>query len=120
MLSILGVSLLSYACIGTGCPHGQRTRIHPKQPKQRIADIIGRMTLEEKAPQLNHLNAGIPRLKVAMEAGETKGHHDRASSVSAVVLRCDYAQVHCRHWNVQGDDGSSADDIRLRTDLEID
>jgi len=31
-----------------------------KPTEQRIADLISRMTLEEKAQQLNHLNVGIP------------------------------------------------------------
>jgi DNA-binding GntR family transcriptional regulator len=38
--------------------------------EQRVADLIGRMTLEEKAQQLNHLNVGIPRLKVTSQLVE--------------------------------------------------
>ena len=37
-----------------------------KPIEKRVADLIGRMTLDEKAQQLNHLNVGIPRLKVAV------------------------------------------------------
>jgi beta-glucosidase len=43
--------------------------------EQRVADLIGRMTLEEKAQQLNHLNVGIPRLKVAAWGGWNQTLH---------------------------------------------
>ena len=41
----------------------------------RIADLIGRMTLEEKAQQLNHLNKGIPRLGVSAWGGWNQTLH---------------------------------------------
>ena len=40
-----------------------------------MSDLIGRMTLEEKAQQLNHLNVGIPRLKVAAWGGWNQTLH---------------------------------------------
>jgi beta-glucosidase len=43
--------------------------------EQRVSDLIGRMTLEEKAQQLNHLNVGIPRLKVAAWGGWNQTLH---------------------------------------------
>jgi beta-glucosidase len=43
--------------------------------EQRVADLIGRMTLEEKVQQLNHLNVGIPRLKVAAWGGWNQTLH---------------------------------------------
>jgi beta-glucosidase len=43
--------------------------------EQRVADLIGRMTLEEKAQQLNHLNVCIPRLKVAAWGGWNQTLH---------------------------------------------
>jgi beta-glucosidase len=46
-----------------------------KPMEQRVADLIGRMTLEEKAQQLNHLNVGIPRLKVAAWGGWNQTLH---------------------------------------------
>jgi beta-glucosidase len=46
-----------------------------KTTEQRVADLIGRMTLEEKAQQLNHLNVGIPRLKVAAWGGWNQTLH---------------------------------------------
>jgi len=48
----------------------------PSKPiEQRVADLIGRMTLEEKAQQLNHLNVGIPRLGVAAWGGWNQTLH---------------------------------------------
>jgi len=48
----------------------------PSQPiEKRIADLIGRLTLEEKAAQLNHLNNGIPRLGIAMWGGWNQTLH---------------------------------------------
>jgi beta-glucosidase len=50
--------------------------LDPSKPtEQRVADLIGRMTLEEKAQQLNHLNVGIPRLKVAARSGWNQTLH---------------------------------------------
>jgi beta-glucosidase len=50
--------------------------LDPSKPtEQRVADLIGRMTLEEKARQLNHLNVGIPRLKVAAWGGWNQTLH---------------------------------------------
>jgi beta-glucosidase len=48
----------------------------PAQPiEKRIHDLIGRLTLEEKAAQLNHLNAGIPRLGIPMWGGWNQTLH---------------------------------------------
>jgi len=48
----------------------------PNQPiEKRISDLIGRLTLEEKASQLNHLNKGIPRLGIAMWGGWNQTLH---------------------------------------------
>jgi beta-glucosidase len=50
--------------------------LDPSKPLlQRVVDLIGRMTLEEKAQQLNHLNVGIPRLKVAAWGGWNQTLH---------------------------------------------
>jgi beta-glucosidase len=43
--------------------------------EQRVFDLIGRMTIEEKAQQLNHLNVGIPRLKLAAWGGWNQTLH---------------------------------------------
>jgi len=54
----------------------QPAYLDPSKPmEQRVADLIGRMTLEEKAQQLNHLNVGIPRLKVAAWGGWNQTLH---------------------------------------------
>jgi beta-glucosidase len=54
----------------------QPVYLDPSKPvEQRVADLIGRMTLEEKAQQLNHLNVGIPRLKVAAWGGWNQTLH---------------------------------------------
>src|SRR5215470_10289537 len=48
----------------------------PAKPmEQRITDLIGRLTLEEKAAQLNHLNKGIPRLGIPMWGGWNQTLH---------------------------------------------
>ncbi|SFS07280.1 beta-glucosidase [Granulicella pectinivorans] len=41
----------------------------------RIHDLIGRLTLEEKAAQLNHLNQGVPRLNIPMWGGWNQTLH---------------------------------------------
>src|SRR3954463_5603908 len=43
--------------------------------ERRIADLIGRLSLEEKAAQLNHLNTGIPRLGIPMWGGWNQTLH---------------------------------------------
>jgi beta-glucosidase len=50
--------------------------LDPSKPTdQRVADLISRMTLEEKAQQLNHLNTGIPRLHVSAWGGWNQTLH---------------------------------------------
>ena len=50
--------------------------LDPSKPtEQRVADLLGRMTLEEKAQQLNHLNTGIPHLQVAAWGGWNQTLH---------------------------------------------
>jgi len=43
--------------------------------ENRVADLVHRLTLEEKAAQLNHLNTGIPRLGVPMWGGWNQTLH---------------------------------------------
>lgn len=48
----------------------------PSQPiEKRIKDLTARLTLEEKASQLNHLNNGVPRLGIAMWGGWNQTEH---------------------------------------------
>src|SRR3978361_1032242 len=50
--------------------------LEPTLPiEQRIADLVGRLTLEEKAAQLNHLNTGVPRLNIPMWGGWNQTLH---------------------------------------------
>ena len=50
--------------------------LDPSKPtQQRIADLISRMTIEEKAEQLNHMNQGIPRLHVPAWGGWNQTLH---------------------------------------------
>jgi beta-glucosidase len=43
--------------------------------EDRISDLIGHLTLEEKARQLNHTNSGIPRLGIPMWGGWNQTLH---------------------------------------------
>src|SRR5215471_11045088 len=43
--------------------------------ERRIADLVHRLSLEEKAAQLNHLNMGIPRLGIPMWGGWNQTLH---------------------------------------------
>ena len=50
--------------------------LDPSRPvDERVADLVGRLTLEEKAAQLNHLNNGIPRLNIPMWGGWNQTLH---------------------------------------------
>ena len=48
----------------------------PSQPiESRITDLIGKLTLDEKASQLNHLNNGVPRLGLVPWGGWNQSQH---------------------------------------------
>ena len=48
----------------------------PGQPLEaRITDLLGRLTLQEKAAQLNHMNQGVPRLNLPMWGGWNQTLH---------------------------------------------
>jgi beta-glucosidase len=50
--------------------------LDPSKPiDQRIHDLLGRLTIEEKAAQLNHLNTGVPRLNIPMWGGWNQTAH---------------------------------------------
>ncbi len=71
-------ALTVLACCGLGVAQStaRAKYLDPTQPvEQRIADLIGRLTLEEKAAQLNHLNTGIPRLNIPMWGGWNQTLH---------------------------------------------
>src|SRR5580704_10564747 len=74
-VAILGVLLLSLSA-ASAQDAAHPAYLDPSKPiEQRVADLIGRMTIEEKAQQLNHLNNGIPRLKVAAWGGWNQTLH---------------------------------------------
>ena len=50
--------------------------LDPSKPiDQRVSDLLGRLTLEEKASQCNHMSDGIPRLDIPMWGGWNQGLH---------------------------------------------
>ena len=74
-VAIVG-GLLLFLCSASAQDAAQPAYLDPSKPtEQRVADLIGRMTLEEKAQQLNHLNVGIPRLKLAAWGGWNQTLH---------------------------------------------
>lgn len=69
-------SLLLYLSGAAAQDTSRAAYLDPSKPmEQRVTDLIGRMTLDEKAQQLNHLNVGIPRLKVAGWGGWNQTLH---------------------------------------------
>jgi beta-glucosidase len=72
------LSLALLACSATALAQSAARPVYldPSQPTdKRVADLIGRLTLEEKAAQLNHLNKGIPRLNIPMWGGWNQTLH---------------------------------------------
>src|SRR5882762_1855344 len=72
------LSLTLAVCCSTTLAQGNSSPLYldPSKPiEQRISDLIGRLTIEEKASQLNHLNTGIPRLNVPMWGGWNQTLH---------------------------------------------
>jgi beta-glucosidase len=72
-------SLLAFAlftCSTAAIAQATPAYLDPSKPiEQRITDLIGRFTIEEKAAQLNHLNTGVPRLQVPMWGGWNQTLH---------------------------------------------
>jgi beta-glucosidase len=75
-VAILGSSLLFCLCGASAQDASRPVYMDPSKPTEaRVADLISRMTLEEEAAQLNHLNEGIPRLKVPAWGGWNQTLH---------------------------------------------
>src|ERR1700759_4149931 len=68
---LLSISTAAFAQTAQKPPYPDPT----KPIEQRITDLLGRLTLEEKAAQLNHLNTGIPRLNIPMWGGWNQTLH---------------------------------------------
>ena len=75
VLTLASIVCIMLACITTAAAQNEAFR-NPQRPiEERISDLIGRLSLEEKAQQLNHLNNGIPRLNVPMWGGWNQTLH---------------------------------------------
>lgn len=69
-------SLLWLLCGASAQNAAHPLYLDPSKPTQvRVTDLISRMTLEEKAEQLNHLNTGIPRLNLKAWGGWNQTLH---------------------------------------------
>ncbi len=72
---------------------GLRTKLRavryldPSKPvEKRISDLLGRMTLDERTAQLNHLNTGIPRLGIPAWSGWNQTLHGVWSKQPATLF----------------------------------
>ncbi|GAC1418078.1 MAG: glycoside hydrolase family 3 C-terminal domain-containing protein [Acidobacteriaceae bacterium] len=73
---LLPFALIALGCVTALAETAAPAYLDPAKPiEARIQDLIGRLTLEEKAAQLNHLNHGIPRLNVPMWGGWNQTLH---------------------------------------------
>lgn len=73
---LFSLTLLAGSAAALAQPAARPVYLDPSQPTdKRVADLIGRLTLEEKAAQLNHLNNGIPRLNIPMWGGWNQTLH---------------------------------------------
>ncbi len=73
---LLAAGLLAAAGAAFAQGEGQPAFRNTSLPmERRLSDLVHRLTLEEKAAQLNHLNTGIPRLGVAMWGGWNQTLH---------------------------------------------
>ena len=86
MGKILLALLLLALCGGAVAQTAPLFRDSSQPIEKRITDLIGRLTLEEKASQLNHLNNGIPRLGIAMWGGWNQTLHGVWSKESTTLF----------------------------------
>ena len=62
-ITCIAIAAFCTAALGQTAP--RPLYFNPSKPiKERVTDLINRLTLEEKAELLNHTNAGIPRLYI--------------------------------------------------------
>jgi len=70
------MALLASCDVATGQTASNPAYLDPSKPiDQRVSDLLGRLTLEEKAAQLNHMNDGVPRLNIPMWGGWNQTLH---------------------------------------------
>lgn len=73
-VATMALAAASMACTAQGA--GPEPFRDPARPiEARITDLLGRLTLQEKAAQLNHMNQGVPRLNVPMWGGWNQTLH---------------------------------------------
>jgi beta-glucosidase len=73
---LLFLVLLAFRTAGIAQTASRPIYLDPSRPiDDRVSDLIGHLTLEEKAQQLNHLNNGIPRLNIPMWGGWNQTLH---------------------------------------------
>ena len=77
MKALLLLVVASLATVGLQAQDAIRPPyLDPSRPtEQRITDLLGKLTLEEKAAQLNHLNQGVPRLGIPAWGGWNQTLH---------------------------------------------
>ena len=81
-LPFIGVAVLAAAAVGRAA---DPPYLDPSVPlEQRVDDLVGRMTLEEKVSQVVHKAAAIPRLKVPEYNWWTEALHGVASGTATV------------------------------------
>jgi beta-glucosidase len=93
----LALSLLTCSAAGA---QGTPLYLDPAQPlDKRVADMIGQMTLEEKAESLFHNSKGIPRLKIPAWGGWNQSLHGIFSKQNTTLFPVPIAQA--ATWNTQ-------------------
>src|SRR6201998_40473 len=88
---LLNSSLLTFAIATSLASHAQTAKplpyLDPSLPKeQRAADLVGRMTLEEKISEMSNGSAAVPRLGVPAYDWWNKGLHAVARSGYATMF----------------------------------
>jgi beta-glucosidase len=87
----LALALLSS---GTAGAHDTPPYLDPAQPlEKRVADLIGRMTLDEKAECLFHNSKGVPRLKIPAWGGWNQSLHGVYSNQVTTLFPVPIAQA---------------------------
>jgi beta-glucosidase len=88
LFSLKFLIFLSAVCaLAQSSPSGKPAYLNPSLPTdQRVDDLVSRMTLEEKASQVVHEAAAIPRLHIPAYNWWTEGLHGVARAGRATVF----------------------------------